>query len=84
MPLVSLVFALFITGYILGIWTACLVFQQPQKGYEEGALWRATDGALWRATDGALWRAADGIPVPVSSTRIEDLAGTLRRAGRRM
>jgi hypothetical protein len=36
MGLVSLVFALFTAGYILGVWTACLIFKQPQRAYEEG------------------------------------------------
>jgi hypothetical protein len=31
-----LVFALFTFGYILGVWTACLVFRQPQRAYEDG------------------------------------------------
>jgi hypothetical protein len=34
---VSAVFALFTAGYILGVWTACMVFRQPQGAYEEGA-----------------------------------------------
>ncbi len=24
-------------GYVLGVWTACVVFAQPQREYEEGA-----------------------------------------------
>jgi hypothetical protein len=36
MGLMSLVFALFTTGYILGVWTACLVFRKPQIEYEDG------------------------------------------------
>jgi len=36
MELAALVFALFTAGYILGVWTACLVFKQPQQVYEEG------------------------------------------------
>ncbi len=36
MGLVGMVFALFTTGYILGVWTACLVFKQPQQVYEDG------------------------------------------------
>jgi hypothetical protein len=36
MGLMSLVFALFTTGYILGVWTACLVFKKPQIEYEDG------------------------------------------------
>jgi hypothetical protein len=34
--IVGLVFALFTVGYILGVWTACLVFRQPQPAYEDG------------------------------------------------
>ena len=36
MGIAGLVFALFTLGYILGVWTACLVFRQPQRAYEEG------------------------------------------------
>jgi hypothetical protein len=36
MELAALVFALFTAGYILGVWTACLVFKQPQQVYEDG------------------------------------------------
>jgi hypothetical protein len=36
MGLMSFVFALFTIGYILGVWTACLVFRQPQREYEDG------------------------------------------------
>ena len=36
MGLMSFVFALFTLGYILGVWTACLVFRQPQREYEDG------------------------------------------------
>jgi hypothetical protein len=36
MGLISFVFALFTIGYILGVWTACLVFRQPQREYEDG------------------------------------------------
>jgi hypothetical protein len=32
----SIVFAIFTIGYILGVWTACLVFRQPQREYEDG------------------------------------------------
>jgi hypothetical protein len=32
----SVVFAIFTIGYILGVWTACLVFRQPQREYEDG------------------------------------------------
>ena len=40
MAIVSLVFALFTVGYVLGVWTACLVFRQSQTEYEEGAPWQ--------------------------------------------
>jgi hypothetical protein len=36
MGVMSVVFALFTVGYILGVWTACLVFKQPQRAYEGG------------------------------------------------
>ena len=36
MELVGIVFALFTAGYIIGVWTACLVFKQPQHVYEDG------------------------------------------------
>ncbi len=36
MGLMSFVFAIFTIGYILGVWTACLVFRQPQREYEDG------------------------------------------------
>lgn len=36
MGLMSIVFAIFTIGYILGVWTACLVFRQPQREYEDG------------------------------------------------
>ncbi len=36
MGVVGVVFALFTVGYILGVWTACLVFRQPQRAYEDG------------------------------------------------
>jgi hypothetical protein len=35
MEVIGLVFALFTVGYILGVWTAGLVFRQPQRVYEE-------------------------------------------------
>jgi hypothetical protein len=34
---VGALFALFVTGYLLGVWTACLVLRQGQSGYEEGS-----------------------------------------------
>jgi len=45
MGVMSLVFALFTIGYILGVWTACLVFRQPQRVYEEGGPGPANEGA---------------------------------------
>jgi hypothetical protein len=36
MGLAGVVFALFTSGYIIGVWTACLVLKQPQHIYEEG------------------------------------------------
>ncbi|HEY8815042.1 MAG TPA: hypothetical protein VIP57_08065 [Candidatus Dormibacteraeota bacterium] len=32
----GLVLAIFTSGYILGVWAACLVLKQPQKSYEDG------------------------------------------------
>jgi hypothetical protein len=37
MELAGIVVALFTSGYILGVWTACLVLKQPQQAYEDGA-----------------------------------------------
>jgi hypothetical protein len=51
MPLVGLVLALFTLGYILGVWTACLVFKQPQVGYEEGGTWRTAEAVPVRAAE---------------------------------
>jgi hypothetical protein len=36
MGLAGVVFALFASGYILGVWVACLVLKQPQHVYEDG------------------------------------------------
>lgn len=36
MGLAGIVFALFTAGYIIGVWTACLVLRQPQRVYEDG------------------------------------------------
>ena len=30
-------FALFTLGYVVGVWTACVVFRQPQRAYEKAA-----------------------------------------------
>lgn len=35
MGLAGVVFALFTCGYIIGVWTACLVLRQPQRVYED-------------------------------------------------
>ena len=35
MGVMGLVFALFTVGYVLGVWTAGLVFRQPQRAYED-------------------------------------------------
>jgi hypothetical protein len=35
MGLIGLVFALLAVGYVLGVWTACLVFKSPQHRYED-------------------------------------------------
>jgi hypothetical protein len=32
----GLVFALFTIGYMLGVWTACLVLRSRQRAYEDG------------------------------------------------
>jgi hypothetical protein len=34
--IVGVAFALFTAGYILGVWTACLVFRESQAAYEDG------------------------------------------------
>jgi hypothetical protein len=36
MGIVGLLFAVFTTGYILGVWTACRVLDQDQRAYEDG------------------------------------------------
>jgi hypothetical protein len=36
MAIAGIMFALFTVGYILGVWTACAVFGQPQRAFEEG------------------------------------------------
>jgi len=35
MGFIGAVFALFTVGYVLGVWTAGLVFRQPQRSYED-------------------------------------------------
>ena len=34
---IGALFALFVAGYLLGVWTACLVLRQGQSGYEDGS-----------------------------------------------
>jgi hypothetical protein len=65
MGVVSLVFALFTVGYILGVWTACLVFRQPQRAFEEGTLRGPTDRAWRGATERAPALATVMARVPV-------------------
>lgn len=36
MGIAGIVLALFTSGYILGVWMACLVLKQPQQAYEDG------------------------------------------------
>ena len=36
MGIAGLVLAVFTSGYILGVWAACIVLRQPQKVYEDG------------------------------------------------
>jgi hypothetical protein len=38
MGVMGLVFALFTVGYILGVWTACLVFRRSQRAEEDVAV----------------------------------------------
>lgn len=37
MGIAGIVLAVFTSGYILGVWAACIVLKQPQKAYEDGA-----------------------------------------------
>jgi len=37
MGIAGIVLAVFTTGYILGVWAACVVLKQPQRAYEDGA-----------------------------------------------
>jgi hypothetical protein len=52
--IVGVVFTLFSVGYILGVWTACMVFRQPQSLYEDGV-----PGALASTPVIVLGRAPD-------------------------
>ncbi|HXC79085.1 MAG TPA: hypothetical protein VNU19_18790 [Candidatus Acidoferrum sp.] len=36
MGIAGIVLAVFTSGYILGVWAACMVLKQPQKVYEDG------------------------------------------------
>ena len=36
MGIAGVVLAVFTSGYILGVWAACLVLKQPQRVYEGG------------------------------------------------
>ncbi|HVC78740.1 MAG TPA: hypothetical protein VND96_19700 [Candidatus Micrarchaeaceae archaeon] len=36
MGIAGLVLAVFTSGYILGVWAACIVLKQPQNVYEDG------------------------------------------------
>ena len=36
MGIAGIVLAVFTSGYILGVWAACIVLKQPQKAYEDG------------------------------------------------
>jgi hypothetical protein len=31
-------FALFVAGYLLGVWTACIVLRRGQRDHEDGAI----------------------------------------------
>jgi hypothetical protein len=35
MGVMGVAFALFTVGYLLGVWTACMVFKQRQPAYED-------------------------------------------------
>jgi hypothetical protein len=35
MGTIGVVFVLFTLGYVLGVWTACMVFKAPQRAYED-------------------------------------------------
>ena len=35
MGVMGIVFALFTVGYVLGVWTACLVLKSSQRRYED-------------------------------------------------
>ena len=34
----GLMFALFVAGYLLGVWAACIVLRGSQDDYEDGAI----------------------------------------------
>lgn len=57
MGLAGIVFAVFTSGYILGVWTACLVLRQPQRMYEDGVTASlATARAAGARAVGTEWR----------------------------
>jgi len=35
MGVMAVVLALFTLGYVLGVWTACMVFRSPERRYED-------------------------------------------------
>jgi hypothetical protein len=42
---IGALFALFVAGYLLGVWTACLVLRKSQGAYEDGS--PSTPGQLF-------------------------------------
>jgi len=38
---IGALFALFVAGYLVGVWTACVVLRQAQGTYEDGSQSRA-------------------------------------------
>ncbi|HUZ87348.1 MAG TPA: hypothetical protein VNF26_10390 [Candidatus Baltobacterales bacterium] len=46
-----LVAAVLGVGYVLGVWTACVVFGQPQRDYEDGST--RTSAATSKVTIGS-------------------------------
>ena len=45
MGIAGLVFTVFGLGYMIGVWTACVVFRQPRVSFEDGVESRLTLGA---------------------------------------
>jgi hypothetical protein len=58
--IVGVLFALFTAGYMLGVWTSCLVVRQPQREYEEGVPVDRSSARL--AVLAAPSRVADRLP----------------------